>query len=163
VAFAALLNRAGLEAHLTPDVASLLWGKAVANAAINPLTALWRVPNGEVCATPERRSLLADLAREAAAVATARGITLPFPDPVAYAESVCQRTAANRSSMLQDIERGRPTEIDSITGVIVAEGRRLGVPTPVSEAVWRLVRAFERGRGGDAEMRRGGEAVRSMQ
>ncbi|MGQ9840195.1 MAG: ketopantoate reductase family protein [Anaerolineae bacterium] len=141
-ALVALLNQAGLEAQVTSEVESLLWGKAVANAAINPLTALWRVPNGQVCATAERRALLADLASEAAAVATARGVTLPFPDPVAYAESVCQRTAANRSSMLQDIERGRQTEIDSITGVIVAEGRRLGVPTPVSQVVWRLVRGI---------------------
>lgn len=138
----ALLSRAGLEARTTPDVESLLWGKAVANAAINPLTALWRVPNGEVCATAGRRALLADLAREAAAVAWSRGISLPFEDPIAYAQSVCQRTAANRSSMLQDIERGRPTEIDSITGVIVAEGQRLRVPTPVSEVVWRLVRGM---------------------
>lgn len=138
----ALLNQAGLEACTTADVESLSWGKAVANAAINPLTALWRVPNGQVCATAERRGLLADLAREAKAVAAARGISLPFEDPIAYVQSVCQRTATNRSSMLQDIERGRPTEIDSITGVIVAEGRRLGVPTPVSNVVWRLVRGL---------------------
>lgn len=138
----ALLNAAGLEARVTPDPDSLLWGKAVANAAINPLTALWRVPNGQVCATAERRDLVADLAREAAAVALARGMNLPFADPVAYVMDVCQRTAANRSSMLQDVARGRPTEIDSITGVIVAEGRRLGVPTPVSQVVWRLVRGL---------------------
>lgn len=138
----ALLNAAGLEARVTPDPDSLLWGKAVANAAINPLTALWRVPNGQVCATAERRDLVADLAREAAAVAVARGMSLPFADPVAYVMDVCQRTAANRSSMLQDVARGRPTEIDSITGVIVAEGRRLGVPTPVSQLVWRLVRGL---------------------
>lgn len=138
----ALLNAAGLEARVTPDPDSLLWGKAVANAAINPLTALWRVPNGQVCATAERRDLLADLAREAAAVAVARGMNLPFADPVAHVMDVCQRTAANRSSMLQDVARGRPTEIDSITGVIVAEGRRLGVPTPVSQVVWRLVRGL---------------------
>lgn len=142
LALIALLCRAGLEAQVTPDPDSLLWGKAVANAAINPLTALWRVPNGQVCATAERRDLLADLAREAAAVAVARGMSLPFSDPVAYVMDVCQRTAANRSSMLQDVERGRPTEIDSITGVIVAEGKRLGVPTPVSQVVWRLVRGI---------------------
>ena len=51
-------------------------------------------------------------------------------------------SAANHSSMLQDVERGRPTEIDSINGVIVAEGQRLGVPVPVNEAVWRLVRGL---------------------
>ncbi len=140
LALIVLLCQAGLEAEVTPDPDSLLWGKAVANAAINPLTALWRVPNGQVCATAERRELLADLAREAAAVAVVRGMTLPFEDPTAYVMEVCQRTAANRSSMLQDVERGRPTEIDSITGVIVKEGTRLGVPTPVSQVVWRLVK-----------------------
>ncbi|PKO20510.1 MAG: hypothetical protein CVU38_19720 [Chloroflexi bacterium HGW-Chloroflexi-1] len=118
----------------------ILWGKAVVNAAINPLTALWRVPNGELLASADRRALLAALAKEAAAVAVARGVVLPYPDPVARVEEVCRATAANHSSMLQDVERGRPTEIDSINGVIVAEGRRLGAPTPVNETVWRLVR-----------------------
>ncbi len=141
-ALVSLLNCAGLEARITPDVQSLLWGKAVANAAINPLTALWRVPNGELLATPERRELLAALAREGAAVARGRGIALPFEDPVEHVASVCEATAGNRSSMLQDAERGRPTEVDSINGVIVAEGKRLGIPTPVNDVVWRLVRGI---------------------
>lgn len=139
---AARLNAAGLEAHVSGDVEGRLWGKAVANAAINPLTALWRVTNGGLLATPERRRLLAALACEAAAVAQARGVTLPFADPVAYVVSVCEATAANRSSMLQDVERGRPTEIDSISGIIAGEGARLGVPTPLTDAVWRLVAAL---------------------
>jgi len=138
----ALLRQAGFAVEEALDIEGILWGKAVVNAAINPLTALWRVPNGELLATADRRALLADLAREAAAVAAARGITLPYPDPVARVEEVCRATAANRSSMLQDIERGRPTEIDSINGVIVAEGRRLAVPTPLNETIWRLVRGM---------------------
>ena len=109
--FVALLNAGGLEAHATDAITGRLWGKAVANAAINPLTALWRVPNGELLASPERRGLLAALAREAAAVAQARGIILPFDDPVAYVEGVCRATAANRSSMLQDVE-ARPADGD---------------------------------------------------
>ncbi len=137
-----LLNQAGLEAHMPPDIEGRLWGKAVANAAINPLTALWRVPNGQVCATEARCALLTVLAGEAVAVAQAKGVVLPFADPIAYVKEVCQRTAANRSSMLQDVERGRQTEIDSINGVIVAEGQRLGVPVPVNEVVWRLVRGI---------------------
>ncbi len=141
-ALAMLLNRAGLAAQVSSDVEGRLWGKAVANAAINPLTALWRVTNGKLLARPERRRLLAALACEAAAVAHARGITLPFADPVAYVEAVCEATGANRSSMLQDVERGRPTEIDSISGIIAAEGARLGVATPLTEAVWRLVQAL---------------------
>jgi 2-dehydropantoate 2-reductase len=141
-AFASLLREAGFDARLVSEVEGMLWGKAVVNAAINPLTALWRVPNGELLTSPDRRILLTTLAQEAAAVARARGIALPFTDPAAYVEAVCRATAANRSSMLQDVDRGRPTEIDSINGVIVAEGRRWGIPTPVNEVVWRLVRGL---------------------
>ncbi len=139
---AELLRQAGFAAEVVSPIEGILWGKAVVNAAINPLTALWRVPNGELLATAERRALLADLAREAAGVAAARKVALPYPDPSARVAEVCRATAANRSSMLQDIERGRPTEIDSINGVIVAEGRRLAVPTPLNEAIWRLVRGL---------------------
>lgn len=141
---AALLNAAGLEAHVTAAITERLWGKVVANAAINPLTALWRVTNGELLASAERRALLAALATEAAAVARGLGYSLPFADPVAHVEQVCRATAANRSSMLQDVTAGRPTEIDSINGVLIAEGARLGVPMPVNEVVWRLMRAMTR-------------------
>ena len=61
---------------------------------------------------------------------------------MAFVESVCRTTAANRSSMLQDVERGRPTEIDSINGIIVAQGNTLGVRVGINEVVWRLVRAI---------------------
>lgn len=138
----ALLNAAGLETQVADDIEGRLWAKAVANAAINPLTALWRVPNGELLATAGRRALLADLATEAAAVARGCGIALPFPDPVSYVEDVCRATAANHSSMLQDVLAGRPTEINSINGVLIAEGHRLGIPTPVNEVMWRLVRGL---------------------
>ena len=141
-ALAQLLDRAGLQTQVGRDIESRLWGKAVANAAINPLTALWRVTNGELLQSDDRRWLLTRLAEEAANVARAKGIVLPFEDPVDFAESVCRATAANRSSMLQDVERGRATEIDSINGIIVAEGRGLGVHVGINEVVWRLVRAL---------------------
>ena len=73
----------------------------------------------------------------------ARGIILPLADPLAHTENICRASAANHSSMLQDVERGRPTEIDAINGVIVSEGRRLGVSAPMNEAVWRLVRGLQ--------------------
>ncbi len=142
IALSELLTSVGLSTRVTEAIEGEVWGKALANAAINPLTALWRVPNGELLTTPERRSLLAALVGEALGVVQARGITLPFGDPLAHTEEVCRASATNHSSMLQDVERGRPTEIDSINGVIVAEGRRLGVPTPMNEAVWRLVRGM---------------------
>jgi 2-dehydropantoate 2-reductase len=142
-----IMTSAGLDTRATDAIEGEVWGKAIANAAINPLTALWRVPNGELLATDERRALLRALVEEAAAVARVRGVVLPFVDTLAHTEKICRASAPNHSSMLQDIERGRPTEIDSINGIIAAEGRRLGVPTPMNEAVWRLIRAMLRTEG----------------
>jgi 2-dehydropantoate 2-reductase len=80
------------------------------------------------------------LAREAADVAIATGIVLPYADPQARVRDVARATGANRSSMLQDIERGRPTEIEAINGEVVRRGRLLGVPTPENERMLYEVR-----------------------
>jgi 2-dehydropantoate 2-reductase len=138
-----LLRSAGFEVEHAPDSIALLWGKLVINAAINPLTALLGVPNGELLERQTARLLLAAVACEAAAVAAAQGILLPYPDPVQAAERVARGTAANHSSMLQDVRRGTPTEVDAICGAIVAAGQRAGVPTPVNRTLWQLVKALE--------------------
>ena len=136
-----LQRQAGLAVEETPNAGSLVWSKLVINAAINPLTALLRVPNGELLERPPARALMADLAWEAAAVAAALGIPLTFSDPVAAAEEVARRTAANHSSMYQDVLRGAPTEIDAICGAVLRVGEQVGVPTPVNRVMWDLVRA----------------------
>ena len=136
-----LLRQAGFQVEVEDDVESLLWGKLAVNAAINPLTALLRVTNGALLEDPNAQSLMGVAARETAAVAAASGVSLPYPDPAAQAEEVARRTGANRSSMLQDILRGAPTEIDAINGAVAGEGDRLGLATPVNRTLWRLVRA----------------------
>lgn len=140
---AELFRLAGLAVESSPDPNALLWGKLVINAAINPLTALLDVPNGELLERPSARLLMADIAREAAAVAEAQGVQLHFSDPVAKVEEIARRTAANRSSMLQDVTRGALTEIDAICGAIVEAGERAGIPTPANRVVWQLVSALE--------------------
>jgi 2-dehydropantoate 2-reductase len=142
-----LLRSGGFVVETSQDPSSLLWGKLVINAAINPITALLGIPNGEILERPTARGLLAALAREAAAVAVSQGVRLPYPDPVQTVETIARRTAANRSSMLQDVTRGAPTEIDAICGAIVAAGERAGVPTPVNRTLWQLVKAIRRGTG----------------
>lgn len=137
-----LLRSAGFKVLDAPDPDILLWGKLIINAAINPLTALLRVNNGELLRRPTARALVASLAREAAAVAAAQGIRLPYDDPFAVVEEVAQRTADNRSSMLQDILRGAPTEIDAICGAIVRAGDQYGVSTPLNHTIWQLVKAL---------------------
>ena len=142
-ALAALLSAAGLPAAVSPDVEGLVWGKLVVNAGINALTALLRVPNGALAETPEARALLEAAVAEAAAVAAARGVALPYADPAAHALAVARATGANRSSMLQDALRGAPTEVASINGAIAREGARLGVPTPLNAALAALVEALD--------------------
>jgi 2-dehydropantoate 2-reductase len=136
------LKSARFNVQVVEDARSLAWGKLVINAAINPLTALLRIPNGELLNRPSARSMMQTLASEAAQVAQAEGISLPFTDPVGAAEEVAQKTAANHSSMLQDVERRAPTEIDAICGAVVQTGRKHGIDTPANLACWRLVKAL---------------------
>ncbi len=85
-----LLKKTGFQVEVIPDPESLLWGKLVINAAINPLTALLRVANGELLERPAAREVMADAAHEAALVATRQGITLPYADPVEAVEERSQ-------------------------------------------------------------------------
>ena len=137
----AALTGAGFKVQVVNDADALVWGKLVINAAINPLTALLRVPNGELLHRPAAHLLMRVLAQEAAAVATAQGVRLPFEDAVSAAEDVARKTAANHSSMFQDVRRGAPTEIDAICGAITQTGEKLGISTPVNRVCWQLTRA----------------------
>jgi 2-dehydropantoate 2-reductase len=136
------LRAAGIEASVTTDIDRLLWRKLAVSCSINPITALRGLTNGAALASAAERERMAAAAREVAAVAAAKGIDLGL-DSAAQALSVAARTAGNRSSMLQDLERGATTEIDAMCGAVVAEGGKLGVPTPVNEALWREVRERE--------------------
>jgi len=139
---AVILRAGGFLVEMSPDPNGLLWGKLVINAAINPITALLGITNGELLERLPARVLLTTVAREAAAVAVAQGVRLPYPDPVVAVETIARRTATNRSSMLQDVARGAPTEIDAICGAIVEAGERTGVQTPANRTLWQLVKAL---------------------
>lgn len=136
-----MFAQAGLPARVETDLKRLLWGKLLINAAINPLTALLRVPNGALLEMPQARKLLVSLAREGEAVARAVGVRLPYDDALSEVERVIRNTAGNQSSMLQDVLRGAPTEIDAITGALLREAERRGVPAPVNQAVYRILKA----------------------
>jgi len=136
------LASANFDVRVVEDAQSLVWGKLVINSAINPLTALLRISNGELLERPSAYEVMKELARETARVAHAERIELPFNDPIAAVEEVARRTAANRSSMLQDVLRGAPTEIDAICGAVVNFGEKHRIPTPANWDCWKLVRAL---------------------
>ncbi len=145
--FADALTDAGFETHVEKDVAGLVWSKLVINVGINALTALISQPNGRLLDFEETRQLMAALVEEAATVAARRGIRLSYPDPLATVMEVARKTGANRSSMLQDFDRRRQTEIDYMNGAVVREAAALGMKVPVNETVTRLIKALERVRG----------------
>jgi 2-dehydropantoate 2-reductase len=142
-AIAALFQRAGLDTQLTTDINALIWGKLAINAAINPISAILRLPNGALLESGWTRDLMRQAAYEVAAVAAAQAITLPFEDAAAQAIEVARQTAYNQSSMLQDVQRGAPTEIDAICGAVVRAGAEHDVPTPVNRTLYELVKALE--------------------
>jgi 2-dehydropantoate 2-reductase len=133
---------AGLDARVADDVSLLLWRKLVIVAAINPLGALTGSPNGAIVTDPDLVPVARALAAEAAAVAHAEDVDPG--DAWAAVEAAARATAANRNSMLQDLDAGRPTEIDAISGAILRRARTHGVAVPVTETILRLVRARER-------------------
>lgn len=138
----AALTSANFSVRIVDDAQSLIWGKLVINSAINPLTALLKVKNGELLERPSAHEIMGKLALETAHVAETERIVLPFGDPVAAAEDVARKTAANQSSMLQDVLRGAPTEIDAICGAIVQTAEKHNIQAPINWACWQLVKAL---------------------
>jgi 2-dehydropantoate 2-reductase len=138
-----LLQSAGLECGMAYDIRPHLWGKLLANAAINPVSALLEATNSVVASDPNAAELARSLALEGAAVAKALKVNLPFGDPWEYVRDVIAASADGRNSMTIDLAARMKTEIDHINGAIVGAGRRAGVPTPYNDAVVRLVKAKE--------------------
>ncbi|HUY11785.1 MAG TPA: 2-dehydropantoate 2-reductase [Candidatus Dormibacteraeota bacterium] len=142
-AVAERLTQSGLRAAVVYDIKPHLWGKLVANAAVNALSALLDCEAGAILRDPNAAHLAESLAEEAATVAAAMKIALPFANPWQYVAEVIAVGAESKSSMAFDLALGHPSEIDHLNGAIVALGRRVGVATPHNESVMRLMKARE--------------------
>lgn len=140
---AELLMKSGMRATVVYDIRPHLWGKLVANAAINAVSALLDCESGEILKDPNAARLAEALAEEAAEVAAALKINLPFANPWQYVAEVIAVGADSKSSMAFDLESGHPSEIDHVNGAVCAAGRRTGVATPYNDAMVRLIKAKE--------------------
>jgi 2-dehydropantoate 2-reductase len=103
-----------------------------------------RVRNGQLLEAPEAPEIMRAAVEEGLAVARRAGVDIPIADPWTHVQDIARLTGANRSSMLQDVEARRRTEIDVISGAIVREGERLEIATPVNRTLFGLVKALER-------------------
>jgi 2-dehydropantoate 2-reductase len=139
-----VLRKANIDVHESPisNLQSLVWNKLLINVPINPLTALLRITNGELLKREEALQIADQAVSECLAVMVAKGIAPPRESPHDRYRKVLASTSANRSSMLQDVLRGAQTEIESINGAVVREGKKFGVLTPINETLYRLVKAM---------------------
>jgi 2-dehydropantoate 2-reductase len=143
---AALIERAGLKAEALPDLQPAQWSKLIFNATVNAVAALTGLPHDPHFAACEQPAdlghLVHDLVEEGKRVAAAAGVEL-HDDPWEMNVLATRRGSAHYPSMLEDVEARRPTEIDLITGSLVREAERLGVPVPLHTALFRLIKARE--------------------
>ena len=138
-----VLTKAGFQIEITDSPGQVIWEKAAINSAINPLTALLNITNGQLLEIPEVRQLMRYLVVEAVKVASTEGYRFAH-SVVELTEMMCTQTSENVSSMLQDVRAGKPTEIDAISGEIVRRGLHAALPTPRTRVVWQLVKGLEK-------------------
>jgi len=138
-----IFNRVGLETKISRDIKGLLWSKLIINAGINALTAITHLNNGRLVELESTRLILREAVNEAVKVAKKKRIKLIYDDPLAKVEAVCEATAQNTSSMLQDVLNKKRTEIDFINGVIVRQAQSQGVTATVNSVLVNLVKAIE--------------------
>ena len=137
-ALSAALIRAGFKAPVSKDIRSELWIKLWGNLSFNPISALTHATLEDLCRFPPSRALAATMMAEAQAVAERLGVLfkISLDQRIAGAEAV----GAHKTSMLQDVEAGRPIEIEALVGSVVELGRITGVPTPSIDAIYAATR-----------------------
>ena len=140
-----LFQKSKIPLRLSKDPVGVLWSKLIINVGVNALSAITRLKNGRLIQFEGTRRILRDAITEAVKVAKRKRIKLIYDDMLAKAESVCEATADNISSMLADVLNRKKTEIDFLNGAIVRQGESLGIKTPVNELLVDLVKTIEAG------------------
>ena len=145
---ASALKASGIPCRVTSDILGVLWAKVLYNCALNGLSTVLEVPYGKLLERDVCRRLMRRIIEEVYRVAAARRIVLEPATADEYYQLLVRKlipdTAAHHASMLQDVQRGRPTEIDAMNGAVVHLGEEADVPTPANALVTRLVHAKER-------------------
>lgn len=143
IQIAKMFREADIDTEVSANIHELIWDKLLVNVGINALTALTELKNGQLLEYPETLRLMEALVSEAAEVARKKGVRIGG-SPIEKVKAVAEATKGNRSSMGQDFDFRRKTEIDAINGAVVREAIRLGIPVPYNEAITDLVKVIEK-------------------
>jgi 2-dehydropantoate 2-reductase len=145
-AIVALFATAGVPVTVSPDVMAELWRKLMVNCAYNAISGLAQLPYGVMAGVPEVVELQRAVVREVVAVADADGVKLDLDASLQAMERLAGTMPAQLSSTAQDMARGKRSEIDHLNGTVARRGAALGVPAPVNQALYALVKLVEAGR-----------------
>ncbi len=137
------LDRAGIANEVPADIMRVMWWKFMINVGINQASAVLRAPYGVFQASAEARALMRSLMEEVVALAKEADIGLTEKDIDEWDRILAELSAEGKTSMLQDVEAGRKTEVDIFAGNVVALGKKYRVPTPVNETVQRIIKVIE--------------------
>jgi 2-dehydropantoate 2-reductase len=138
-----LMNQAGLNTEITKDVDRQIWQKLMVNASENTLCALLRQNVTSIIDTPSSFEIAKKIIFEVADVAQAKGIDISREEGLEHVIKVTRSVPQHVPSMAIDLKNKRPTEIACLNEAIAAEGKRLGIPTPMTETVARMIKAIE--------------------
>lgn len=138
-----VFKSAGINVVIAGNPDEAIWKKAIINAGINPIGALLGLPNGEIVKNEFSKKLQERIVKEAVDVAGSIGLPFNAFEMTEQTRSVCEKTAKNLCSMLQDVSAGRKTEIDSINGIIIQYGLKNNIHTPYNDAIYCLIKAKE--------------------
>jgi 2-dehydropantoate 2-reductase len=141
------LTAAGFKAPVRTNIRDDIWFKLLGNATFNPISVLTRATLEQMCREPSVREVIRRLMTEAEAVATKLGVK--FAMDIEKRIDAAERVGAHKTSMLQDLEQGRPLELDALVGSVSELGRLVDVPTPTLDAVLALVKLKMKVRAGD--------------
>ena len=140
-----VFDRAGIAYETVPDMIRMLWWKFMVNVGTNQASAVMRAPYGAFQSSPEAQALMEELMREVIALAGPAGVNLTEQDITDWYVHLHTLSPRGKTSMLQDIEAGRKTEVEMFGGKVVEMGRTYGVPTPANQTVLRIIRVLEGG------------------
>lgn len=147
LAVQAAFERAGIQYQIPKDMLRMLWWKFMFNVGINQASAVTRAPYGVFQTRPEAQALMESLMREVLALAQAAQIDLTEQDLLDWYPVLNRLSPLGKTSMLQDVEAGRKTEVELFAGRVAALGEQYGIATPVNQAVLRIIQILERDAG----------------
>ncbi|MCX6671647.1 MAG: 2-dehydropantoate 2-reductase, partial [Euryarchaeota archaeon] len=134
-----IFNQAGIETQMSTDIKREIWRKTIINSSINPLTAFLGCKNGYLLENPLLEKTVEYVCTESSRIASSKGIIASPVEMIEKTKEVIRDTAENYSSMLQSIQQGKKTEIESINGVLLRIGTEQKIDTPLNRILFELI------------------------